>query len=207
MTVESLVKTYANYTAEELLEIIEHPDNYSEEAVKAANIVIETNGGIDTIKELSAQQQKKNTETERITKMVNHLYKKGTAAAAIKAQINSPILSQDEIAAITDAVDAKEQMRSKDKKLNPRTVIGSVAGGIIATLVSGVLLGQLFLRTNRVLVLLLVVVAVFNYLIIYLFTKQSYRNTIVLTATILSTIFAFLVAQLVLRMYGVEIVT
>lgn len=207
ISTESLVKTYSAYTAEELLEIIQNPENYSDEAVKAANIVIESKGGVDSIKQISLLQQQKTAETERITKLVTSHLKKGIAPEKIKEQVNSPILSYTEIEEIITAINKKEKALIKDKSLNPRTIIGSVIGGIIATLVSGILLGQLFLYTNRVLVIMLALVAVFNYLIVYLCTKQTYRNTIVLIATICSTALAFLVAQLVLRMYGVEIVT
>jgi len=93
----------------------------------------------------------------------------------------------------------------EDKKVKPRTLTGSILGGLISGTIGGVILGGIqLIYSGRMPQDLTIGLALFCYFFIKFFTRQSYKNVLVLILTILSVGYALLLGNLLDSIIGYQ---
>jgi hypothetical protein len=191
---------YKKYTDNDLLESYSTSLDYSSKVDKDLAAEIDSRGGIEQIKKNVAEQNIIPDEIKKIYKAVFFLYKKDSNRDTIKSSITSDILSAEQLdKAIVMAIDDIEK-QTKDTSINSRTIIGSIIGLIVSSLVGAGLWCYSIIQTGKMYYILTPGILVISYLIIRLLTRQSKNNSIVFIATFIS---AFIAIPLGLWLYNI----
>lgn len=201
-SVDHFITEYTSYSDEKLLQIYHSSDEYSNEAQKAIESIIEKRGGMNALYNRVSEQQKIKEEIERISKEAEGFANEQIDSFFIKKVTQSNILSSEEVLRIIDEKITKAEEAKEDKKIKPRTIVGSIIGGLIASLLSGLLWGSQIIYSGRVFSMLLIGILFINYGIIKLFTRQSNKNVVVLISTIISVILAILIGGVLYSIFG-----
>jgi hypothetical protein len=141
-------------------------------------------------------------EADKIKKEVYELSKSGCDKSFAKGMITSDHLSPEAVNEIIDSVFNALEQKKEDVKIKPRTIYGSLLGGALASIISGILWGALFIYSGRVLILMLIAPALICYWIIKAFTRQSKNNIVILIATILSICAGIFTGLILLALIG-----
>lgn len=203
-SVEDFISKYEKYSDEELMEINSGIDGYSKEAEKALAIVIDRKGGMDRL--LKSLERKKiiRNEIKRIAKETHELGSQGIDSSFIKTVTSSAILSAGEVKEIIDNKYVEVEAAIQDKKINSRTIVGSIAGGGIASVIGGTLWGLQMIYSKRIFYIFFPGLFIISYAIIKVLTKQSQKNKVVLIATIISVILSVIIGQLLYEIIGYQ---
>jgi hypothetical protein len=163
---------------------------------------IQNRGGIEKlISELKIKKQFPD-EIKRINKEIRDLYKTQKDIGILKTSIHSDILPKETADEIIEKQVIKIVNEIKDQSITSRTIIGSVLGVIIASLVSGTIWGLSIIYSGRMIFILLPGLVIISYLIIWLCTKQSRKNTMVFISTFLATFLAVIIGILLYKFIG-----
>jgi hypothetical protein len=191
---------YKKYSDKDLLESYSTALDYSGKADKDLVIEIESRGGIEQLKKTVAEQNVIPGEIKRIYKLVFSLHKKDPSSFTIKSSIASDILSAEQLDnAIDMAIDDAEK-HTKDTSINSRTIIGSVIGVIVSSLIGAGLWCYSIIQTGKMYYILTAGILIISYIIIRILTKQSQNNILVFIATFAS---AFIAIPLGLWFYNI----
>jgi len=202
LTIKDFISKYENYTDEELYNVYKNMDGYSNEAQQALGVVLENKGGIESIITKLKEKQIVNNEITRIAKETTELGRGGIDSSFIKTTTSSAILSQEQVNAIIDSKYAEVELELEDKKIKPNTILGSILGCGVATLVGGTLWGLQMIYSNAIFYMLLIGLALLCYGIIKLFTKKSKNNNAVLIATFVAFILSILLGDFLYQLIG-----
>ena len=202
LSVSDFVSKYEKYNDQELHDVYLNIEGYSNEAKEALNIVLEKKGGLESIVKRLEEKQVIDNEIKRIAKETAELGEQGIDSSFIKTTTSSKILSAEKVNEIIDKQFIEVENHLEDKKIKPRTIVGSVIGGLIASLIGGVLWGLQLIYSGRIFYLLAIGLALLCYGIISAATKQSKKNSVVLIATAISIILAVLLGQLLYEIIG-----
>lgn len=202
LSIPDFVLKYETYTDEELYEIYRTQDGYSNEAQEALKIVLEKKGGAEALLKRIEEQRIVEKEIQRIKKETAQLGTNGVDASFIKKTTTSTILSANQVSEIVDSKLEEVNLELEDKKIKPRTIVGSIIGGAIASVVGGVLWGVQIIYVHRIFYIFGFGLALLCYGIIKGATKQSKNNTVVLIATVISILLALLIGQLMFEVFG-----
>lgn len=203
-SVKDFISKFEKYNHDELFEIYSNWGNYSDEAREAFNIVISNKGGVENLVMQQAEKQKLLNETNKIKKAAVELSMSGSDDSFAKKMIHSDLLPQEKVNEIIDSIFYITKQEKEDIKIKPRTIYGSIIGGVIASIISGLLWGVLLIYSEKILIILLIVPALICYWIIRAFTKQSKNNIVVLIATIISICAALLIGYVLLNIVGYQ---
>ena len=201
-TVEDFLSQYEAYSDEQLIGIHSDIENYNPEAGKAVNMLIDKRGGLEATLQRVRQNQTIEAEKARIRFEAKTLAAKGIDPAFIKGTaMPSTILTSEQVTDVLDTALTEHQIEADDKKIKPRTIYGSLLGGILASLIGGSLWGgQLLLAGGyidlKITLLLLTGLFLVCYGIIKLATKQSKKNMAVLIATITSVLVSIFIGHI-----------
>jgi hypothetical protein len=206
-SVQEFVSKFETYDDVELFEIHSNRDNYSDEAKEAFNIVVAKKGGVENLLTRIAARQKQLNEAEKIKKEVYELSISGADKNFAKGIITSDHLSPDAVNEIIDSTFNLVEQEKEDVKIKPRTIYGSILGGALASIISGLLWGALFIYSERVLILMLIAPALICYWIIKAFTRQSKNNIVILIATIISICAGIFIGLVLTALIGRHIIS
>jgi hypothetical protein len=201
-TIDDFVSKYENYTDEELIEVYHNLADYSEEANEALKIAVQKKGGFQELVKRLSEKQVLTNEINRIEKETSEFGLKGVDASFIKKMASSTILSKDAVEEIIDRKYSLVRLELEDKKIKPRTILGSFIGGTTASLIGGLLWGLQLIYSKRMFYILLVGLVLLCYGIIKLITGQSKKNNAVLVATVVSVLLALIIGQLLYDIIG-----
>ena len=201
-TVQDFVAKYKNYTDEELYGLNSTISDYSDEAREALEIVLQKKGGLETI--VKALQSKKiiTDEIRRITKETIELGGKGTNVEFLKTLIKSNILPEEQVHTIIDLKFAEIEAAEKDRRITPKTILGSVIGSVIASVIGGILWGLQLIYSHRIFFILGLGLILLCYGIIKLTTRQSKENTAVFIATLIAVLLSLAIGGLLYKSIG-----
>ena len=199
---DQFVSTYESYTDEQLFEIHSNLENYSDEAREALNIIINKRGGLDKLIKRMDDKDKISAEIQRIEYETSKFKVQGVDSSFVKKFISSTILPENQVHEIIEKRFAQLQIEEEDKSVKPRTIYGSVIGGIIASILGGGLWGLQLITMQRIMVILLIGLVLLCYGIIRLFTRQSRKNIVVLISTVISVIVSILIGQILFEIIG-----
>jgi hypothetical protein len=201
-TVDDFLSQYESASDEELLVIHTHPDDYTPEAGEAVRKLIDKRGGLEATLQRIKQKQVISAEINRISAEAKALAAKGVDPAFIQQTgSSSTILSASEVNDVLAAAVVEGHAEAEDRKIKPRTVYGSLLGGILASLIGSILWGgQLIFAGgyigSKITLLLVIGLTLVCYGIVRAATKQSRKNILVLIATIVSVIISLGIGQL-----------
>ncbi len=197
LTLNDFITRYQQYSDEELMEVYNQINNYSPEAKEAFDYVINKKGGLQRLLYSAEKQKERDLEIQRIAKETIQLTESGVDGDFIRKTTNSALLSTDEINTIIETKQLQSAVEIENKKITARTVAGSIIGGGLSSLIFGTLFGVIMIYSNYIFYIFVIGLALCCYYSIRLATKQSLKNMLVLFATALSLLLAFLIAQFV----------
>ena len=190
LTTEEFVLQYEAYTDEELYKVYQNIDDYSSEAKDAFDIVIEKKGGLEQFLDRMNEKAAYAAEINRIGREVVTMSRKNVDPDFMRTIISSKILPPEKVNDIITQASGLVALEKEDKKIKPRTIIGSLLAIIVATAIGGIAWGlkeiyapNIYRQIQLLLVLGLVLLC---YGIVKRFTRQSKRNAVVIIATLIS---------------------
>ena len=202
LTVKDFLSQYENLSDRELYQSYLNINDYSDEAKEAIDLAIKKRGGLESITNNLKKQQTKIEEINRIQQETQKLFVPGNNSEFLKTIITSEILSPTETHEIIQTKLDELQAANEDKKIKPRTILGSLAGGAIASVIGGVLWGLQMIQMHRIFYIFVIGLVILSYGLIKLFTKQSRANAVVLIATVISVVAALFIGQMIYRAFG-----
>lgn len=201
-SVDDFVLKYKKYTDEELLDINSNILGYSNEAQIALGRVINSKGGLESLLKKAESKAILLNEENRIAKETMDFGKEGIDASFIKTVTSSTILSEEKVKEIIDRKYVEVEAEIEDKKIKPSTIIGSITGGGIASIIGGAFWGLQMIYSKRMFYIFFVGLVLFSYYVIKALTKQTKNNSFVFIATIISIILALFIGQLLYEIVG-----
>jgi hypothetical protein len=202
LTIQDFVAKYETYSDEELYNVHHNLENYSEEGGKALNIVMEKKGGLDSlIKRLEVKAIVTN-EKRRIANEAAKLGLNGVDASFIKNTTTSTILSKEELHDIIELNVEKAELIVEDKKVTSDTIMKSILGCALASLVGGAFASLQFLYFGATSHILVGGMGLICYGVVKFVTKKSYNNTAVILASVVAFILSYLIGSLAFSIFG-----
>jgi hypothetical protein len=195
LSVSEFVAKFEKYSDDELHSIYLNQDSYSNEAKQAFWSVIEKKGGINAF--LIAQEKKIIIDNEilRLQTEAKELGRNGIDFSFIRTLSTSEILPQEKVDEILGNVFIELTHELEDKKIKPRTILGSIFGGIIASIIGGALWGLQMIYSQRIFYLFGIALALLCYAIIKGLTRQSKNNLLVFISTAIAFILSLLIGE------------
>ncbi len=181
---------YKKYSDKDLLESYSTAIDYSGKADKDLVTEIDSRGGIDQIKKKVTEQNVVPNEIKRIYQLVFSLSKKDPNPSVIKSSIRSDILSAEQLDKAIDVAIKDAEKHTKDTSINSRTVIGSIIGVIVSSLIGAGLWCYSIIQTGKMYYILTAGILIISYIIIRILTRQSKNNVLVFLATFASAFIA-----------------
>lgn len=198
----SLLKNYAEYDDLQLLSILASPGDYSEVAVSVAREVIQSRGGIDLLTRKIQLSQVRDVEIQRVKQEARKILVPGVDLSFAKKMVTSETLPEQEVANIVEGEWIIWEKDLKDRQVKPATITRGIPAVIISGLVAGFLWGLSIMWSGRIFYIFLVGVVIVCYSIVKLFTRQSYKNSAVFVLTVIASILAFSIGQLMWGYFG-----
>lgn len=203
-TVADFVSKYDSYSDEELMDIHSNMAGYSIESQEALHIVIQKKGGLDKLLKNLEEKQTIENEINRIRKETAITGSQNIDPAFIKTVTNSNILPAEKVKEIIDTKYKEIESELDDKKIKPRTIVMGSVGAAIASLIGGALWGLQLIYSHRIFFFLLAGLVLICYGIIKVLTRQSYKNLVVIIATIVSVILSVLIGTVLYNFVGYQ---
>jgi hypothetical protein len=201
-TKEELISKYERYSDDELLEMQANLHDYSDEAREAFRIVISKKGGEENLEKIRARNLIVQKETRRIIEDVNKLTTADIDISFLKRMITSDIIDQSELDKIIEAAYQNAKSEIEDTEVKPATIMGSIFGGIVASITGGIFMGLQLIYSPRIFYIIIFGQLLLCYWIVYLFARKSYKNQSVIIATIVSFVLTFFVGKFIFLLVG-----
>jgi hypothetical protein len=199
---EELILTYTDFSDEQLIDAHRNPNDYSNEAKTALEIVIQKRGGLDSLLEKEQQQYAVAVETERIKQQARRLNTPDTDLDSLNKMIVSDIFDEHQTRTIIQQAVEEINQDHEDRKIKPRTIMGGMLGAGVAGVAGGIPWGLQMMWSGRIFVIFLIGLILLCYGVIRLFTKQSYKNTAVFILTAIAVVVALIIGQLMFEIFG-----
>jgi hypothetical protein len=201
-TKEELISKYERYSDNELLEMQANLHDYSDEAREAFRIVISKKGGEENLEKIRERNLIVQKETRRIIEDVNKLTTADIDISFLKRMITSDIIDQSELDKIIEAAYQNAKSEIEDTEVKPATIMGSIFGGIVASITGGIFMGLQLIYSPRIFYIIIFGQLLLCYWIVYLFARKSYKNQSVIIATIVSFVLTFFVGKFIFLLVG-----
>ena len=185
---------YEKYSDEEIIEAYSSMLDYSGEISKEMSLEIESRGGLNTFKK---KIENRNILTKEISRLSNEVYSltsPDTNVEFIKTLIKSDILTREELNELIENKFSYYRAINTDRTVNSKTIIGSITGIVLGTILGGLLMHFLSKQIPGIYFYLIIPVYILNYFIIKVITKQSRANPVIFIACFLATIGATLLS-------------
>lgn len=201
-TTQELLARYETYTDDQLIQLHSELHNYSDEAKEAFNTVIVKKGGLDNLLRLKKEKERVAIEENRIAIEAEQMARGGSDASFAKTMITSELLTSGEVEDIIEKKFQQFHKQKEDVKIKPRTIIGGVIGCILASLTGGTLWGTKMIYTRSTALFMFAGLAMLCYAIVWICTRQSYKNAAVLIATVISFVLSLGLGQILFVIFG-----
>lgn len=202
LTIKDFTKQFESYSDYELYQIANNPSGYTQGAQEAISIVVNKRGGLTAVAERLAKARYIAIEMHRVEKEVYGLTTLETDLDFVKKLVQSHILSPVQLNETIEKAHAHAQQQLNDKAVTPNTVVGSLMGCVIASIIGGILWGLQLIYSNAVFSILAIGLFLLCFFIIKLITKKSFKNTSVFVATIVAVILSVVIGQLLYMVIG-----
>ena len=202
LTVDDFISKYETYTDEELYDVYKNKDSYSENAGIALDAVLAKNGGLEPLIKRLEEKAIIAAEKRRISKEAEVLGLNGVDASFIKNTTSSSLLSAAEMSEIIETNVAMAEAHLDDKKVNSETVMRSLLGCGVATLVNGAFWSLQLVYFGATSVLMIIGMGLICYGIVKLITKKTFNNPAVILASAAAFILSCLLGYVVFSIVG-----
>jgi hypothetical protein len=202
LTIQDFVVKYETYSDEELYNVHHNLENYSEEAGKALDIVMEKKGGLDALIKRLEEKAIIINEKRRIANEASKLGLNGVDASFIKNTTTSTILSKEELHDIIETNVEKAESIIEDKKVNSDTIMKSILGCGLASLVGGAFASLQFLYFGATSHILIGGMGLICYGVVKLVTKKSYNNSAVILASFVAFVLSYSLGYFLYSIFG-----
>ncbi len=202
LNIKDFEAKYELYTDEELYNIYKNIDNYSEEASMALDIVLTKKGGIEPLIKRLETKAVIEQEKKRISKEAALLGRNGVDVSFIKKTTNSSILSLEELHDVIETNVEKAEAEVEDAKVNSDTIMKSLLGCGLASLVGGAFVAPQFMYFRATSILMIAGLALICYGIVKFVTKKSYNNTAVLLSSLMAFLFSYMIGYFIYFIFG-----
>lgn len=179
---------YKKFTYDDLIESYTNLIDYSGKANPEILEEIENRGGMEKFQQAINEKKQYRKEINRIAKEVYELSNDYKDLEFVKQFVKSDILNQEDLNNLIERKFNENQKIIADRKINSKTIVGSIIGCLIGSILAFLflLLTALFFKA------FIYYLIIFAYLICYfsirLITKQSASNIIVLVSAVIGTI-------------------
>ena len=202
LSTNDFISQYETHTDEELYTIYMDKDGYSPEAQEALMIVLQKKGGLNELIHRLQEKQVYNNEVNRIGRDVVKMGQKNVDIDFIKTVMTSTILPPEKVNEIIEQAFEIATLDKEDRKIKPRTIVGSILAAILASVAGGILCSLALIYGPRRMSLMIVGILIFGlillcYGIVRLFTRQTQKNIVVLIATIISVVLSISIGEFI----------
>lgn len=202
LTEKDFINTYQQYSEEELYQMTKNISGYSEEAQSALQKVIIARGGYDQLNESIAKKKVIADEIKRLQDETSKLGFGGVDEEFIKKTATSDILSKEQVQQIIDQQYRRVNTEMVDKKVDQQTIGRSVIGGIVSSLVCGIVFGIFLIITGAISPVIIVGLLLACFAIVKLIVKKSGNNSAVILTAFIAFIASFLIGYLMFQIIG-----
>lgn len=202
MNRDQLVKTYSDYSDEQLIEVYHNLNDYSDDARHAFAEVIQARGGMERLHETDRLQKSFVAETERLKMEVRRLSTSDVDLEFLTKMIRSDVIDEGSTRAIIRETLDEINRDTEDRKIKPRTIMGGGVAAVVSGVLGGILWGLQMMWSGRMFAIVFIGLIVLSYGIIRVVTKQSHKNTAVFVMTGVSIVIALIVGQLLFEIFG-----
>jgi hypothetical protein len=192
-----LLSLYRNYSDQELLKLFSNNEGYSEEAKVIIYKVVEEKGGIEKLQQNLNEKIIIDKEIFRIRLEVRKLFSQETNAEFVKKLLPSDILTKEQLDETVDEEFEQLTTYKAGNSVDFKTILFAVLGIIVSSIAAGYLWSLMIGPTNnsnRIPYFVICGLILLCYFIILGFTRKSKFNPVVLAATAIAIIVAFLIA-------------
>lgn len=184
---------YKNYSNEDLIEAYTTMLDYSGKASNEILLEIDTRGGIDDFLSNIEFNKSNKEEINRISQEVYNLSKDFNDLEFIKGLIKSEKLHPNELDNFVTLKFEQHQAFLKNRKIDQKTIVGSLVGMLIGTIVSLIFYILVTSLLGKFVFYPIIGVYFICYQAIKLITKQTRDNTFVFAASFAGTILTMLI--------------
>lgn len=201
-TLEQLIDKFHGYSDEELFNVYDQLDGYTDTGKQAFGIAIEKRGGLDYLKDKTTRLAETKAEISKVKSEVRELLQSGVAKTEIIDRVEIHSVTKDKLLEIINEVSAALANDESDRKIKPRTILGGIIGGIIGGTLGGILWGIQMVYSKQMFFIFGIGLVLLSYGSIKLFTRQSKKNAAVMVITIVSVLYALLLGQVIFEVFG-----
>ena len=177
---------YKNYKDEDLVRAYSTMMATSGKISSDLAKVIETRGGIDYFKRIMELRKNAPAEISRLQNEVCTLTTPEINYEFVRKLISSPYLSVEDSDIFVKRIFEEQKASMADKAITQTTVVKSVIGLLLGSLASTFFWWFILYLFKQPFIFVIPIVFMIGYFIIKLFSKQSFKNPVVLIASLLS---------------------
>ena len=193
-----LLNLYRNYSDQELINLFSNNEGYSEEAKVIIYKVVDEKGGIEKLQQNLNEKAIIDKEMFRIRIEVRKLFSAETNAEFVRKLLTSDILPKNQLDAVVDEEFEQLTAYKAGNSFDLKTIVFAALGIVVSSIAAGYLWSLIIGQTNRVPIFLIIGLVLFCYFIILGITRKSKFNPVVLIATTIAVIIAYLIAPIFL---------
>ncbi len=197
-----LRKRYQNKSDEDLFFVIENPSNYNPEVILVVKEIIEERGGIDKIVNVQVEKLETEAEYRRLQDEIWSLLNKGYEESEITNKLNSETLLENELENLITSETEKWKMEQEDKRINAKSILLGSIGAFIGGTIGGILWGIMMIKSGYIFYFFGILLALFCYFCVWIFSRKSRRNIATIGLTLLSFVYALLLGFFLFWYYG-----
>ena len=177
---------YKNYKDEDLVRAYSTMMAISGSISSDLAKVIETRGGIDYFKRIMELRKNDPAEISRLHNEVCALTTPEINYEFVRKLISSPYLSIEDLDIFVKRIFEEQKASQADKAITQSTVVKSVIGLLLGSLAGTFFWLFILYLFKQPFIFVIPIVFMIGYFIIKLFSKQSFKNPVVLIASLLS---------------------
>ena len=148
--------------------------------------VIETRGGIDYFKRIMELRKNAPAEISRLQNEVCSFTTPETNYEFVRKLISSPYLSVEDLDIFVKRIFEEQKASQADRAVTQTTVVKSFIGLLLGSLAGSLFWWFILYMFKQPFVFVIPIIFMIGYFIIKLFSKQSFKNPVVLIASLLS---------------------
>lgn len=179
---------YKNYKDEDILRAYSTMMSTSGEITSDLANAIQNRGGIDYFKRIIELSKSHPLEISRLKNEIQSLITIETSYDFVRNLISSKILSMEELNIFVKRIFDEQRASLIDKKITENTIVKSLTGLILGSILGTLFWWGILYLFKYPFIYVIPFVFMVGYFIIKSISKQSYKNPVVLLASILSAI-------------------
>ena len=195
LSAKDFTELYRKYSDEELAELYTNIEGYSKEAKVAIFTVINEKGGINRLSQSLKDKLIIEREISRIKNETTRLCSKETSADFIKNLVTSTILAKTQVDEIKK-VFAEFTFHLNQNSFDLKTIFLAALGIIFSSVFAAILWNLLITQSDKIPVILILLIPAVCYFTIILFTRKSKTNPLVIVSTIIATMLSIFIRDL-----------